>query len=171
MVMKGEYLTQVSHTQRKKGYVFEDYRPGQIVYHYTNIVIGTNLHLQTMSSRNSSKSWYFFPYSENKRLKDNVGIRGDHGGLVERRHVGSQVCGMHGIAVLRYNYVVYIYMPWFCLMVSLIIDINILTIVGGHWHIDRLINCIKLYNLINCTSFIMYLLYYIHTYMTWEMCP
>ena len=43
MVIKGEYLTRVSHAQKNKGYVFEDYRPSQIVYHYTNLVIGTKL--------------------------------------------------------------------------------------------------------------------------------
>ena len=42
--------------QKKKGYVFEDYRPGQIVYHYTNLVIGPTLRLQTMPNKNSSKS-------------------------------------------------------------------------------------------------------------------
>ena len=60
MVIKGEYLTQVSHARKKKGYVFEDYRPGQIVYHYKNLGIGTNLQLQTTPSKNSSKSLYFF---------------------------------------------------------------------------------------------------------------
>ena len=29
MVINEEYLTQVSHRQKKKGYVFEDYRRGQ----------------------------------------------------------------------------------------------------------------------------------------------
>ena len=53
MVIKGEYLTQVSHGRKKKGYVFVDYRPGQIVYHYINLVIGTNLQLQTMPRKNS----------------------------------------------------------------------------------------------------------------------
>ena len=83
MVIKGEYLTQVSHAQKKKGYVFEDDRLGQIVYHYTNLVIGTNLHLQTMPNKNSSKSRYLLPYSEHERLKDTVAIRGDPDGLVE----------------------------------------------------------------------------------------
>ena len=83
MVIKGEYLTQVSHARKKKGYVFEDYRPGQIVYHYTNLVIGTNLQLQTMPNKNSSNSWYLLPYSKHERLKDTVSIRGDPGGLVE----------------------------------------------------------------------------------------
>ena len=43
MVIKGEYLTQFAHARKKNGYVFEDYRPGQIVYLYTNLVLGTNL--------------------------------------------------------------------------------------------------------------------------------
>ena len=81
--IKGEYLTHVSHTQKKKGYVFEDYRPGQIVYHYTKLVIGTNLQLQTMPNKNSSRSLYLFPYSDHKRIKDTVAIRGDPDGLVK----------------------------------------------------------------------------------------
>ena len=55
MVIKGEYLTQVFHPRNKKGYVFEDYRLGQIVCHYTNLVISTNIQLQTMPNKNSSK--------------------------------------------------------------------------------------------------------------------
>ena len=76
-------------THEKKGYVFEDYRPGQIVYHYTNLVIGTNLHLQTMPTNNSSKSWYLFPYSKHERLKDTISIRGDPNDLIEWPQVGS----------------------------------------------------------------------------------
>ena len=83
MIIKREYLTQVSHVQKKKGYVFEDYRPCQIVYHYTNLVIGTNLELQTIPRNNSSKSQYFFPYVEHERLKDIVCIIGDPNGLVK----------------------------------------------------------------------------------------
>ena len=89
MVIKGEYLTQVSHARKKKGYVFEDYRLGQIVYHYTNLVIGSNLQLQVMPSKNSSKSRYLLPYSKNERLKDIVSIRSDTDGLVEWQQVGS----------------------------------------------------------------------------------
>ena len=55
MVIKGEYLTQVAHARKKKVYVFEYYRPGQIVYHYTNLVIDTTVQLQTMERNNSSK--------------------------------------------------------------------------------------------------------------------
>ena len=113
MVIKGEYLTQVSQAWKKKGYVFEDYRPGKIVYHYTNLVIGTNLQLQTMPNKNSSKSQYLLPYSEHERLKDTIGIRGDPGGVVQWPQVGSHVCSMHGIFVLCYKYVMYMYMSWF----------------------------------------------------------
>ena len=67
----------------KNGYAFEDYRPGQIVYHYTNLVIGTKLQLQTIPNNNSSKSQYSFPYSEHERIKDTISIRGDLDGLVE----------------------------------------------------------------------------------------
>ena len=76
-------MTQVSHAQKKKGYVLECYRLGQIVYHYTNLVIGTNLQLQTMPNKNSSKSRYLLPYFEHERLKDTVAIRGDPDVLVE----------------------------------------------------------------------------------------
>jgi hypothetical protein len=55
MVIKGEYLTQDERTQKKGGYVFQYYRPGEVVYHFMNLVVGTNLQLQTMPSKNSSK--------------------------------------------------------------------------------------------------------------------
>ena len=44
MVIKEEYLTLDERTQKKKGYVFEDYRPHHFLYHYTNLIICTNLH-------------------------------------------------------------------------------------------------------------------------------
>jgi hypothetical protein len=55
MVIKGEYLTQDERTWKKGGYVFQYYRPGEVVYHFMNLVVGTNLQLQTMPSKNSSK--------------------------------------------------------------------------------------------------------------------
>ena len=102
MVVKGQFLTQGSHAQKKKGYFFENYRRSQILYHYTNLAIGTNLQLQTMPNNNSSNSRYLLPYSEHERLKDTIAIRGDPNGLVEWKQVGSQVCGsqifwFHGI--------------------------------------------------------------------------
>jgi hypothetical protein len=53
MVIKGEYLTQDERTCKKRGYAFQDYRPGEVVYDITNLVVGTNLQLQTMPSKNS----------------------------------------------------------------------------------------------------------------------
>ena len=43
MVIKGEYLTLDERTRKKKGYVFEDYIPCHFVYHYTSLIIGTNI--------------------------------------------------------------------------------------------------------------------------------
>ena len=55
MVIKGEYMTLDERTRKKKGYKFQDYRPCHFVYHYTNLIIGTNIQLQTMPNKNSSK--------------------------------------------------------------------------------------------------------------------
>ena len=83
MVIKGEYLTQDKRIQKKGGYVFQDYKLGQFVYHFTNLVIGTNLQLQTMPSRNSSKIRYFLLYFEHEKLIETINIRSDHDGLLE----------------------------------------------------------------------------------------
>ena len=37
MVIKGEYLTLAAQQKGKGGYVYQDYRPGAIVYHFTNL--------------------------------------------------------------------------------------------------------------------------------------
>ena len=50
MVIKGEYLTLVAQHKRKGGYVYQDYRPGAIVYHFTNLVVGKNIKLRTLSN-------------------------------------------------------------------------------------------------------------------------
>jgi hypothetical protein len=39
----------------KGGYVSQYYRTGEVIYHFTNLVVGTNLQLQTIPSNNSSK--------------------------------------------------------------------------------------------------------------------
>jgi hypothetical protein len=83
MVIKGEYLTQDERTWKKGGYVFQDYKPGQVVYHFMNLVVGTNLQLQTMPSKNSSKVCYFLPYSEHEKLMETINIRSDPDGLLE----------------------------------------------------------------------------------------
>jgi len=51
MVVKGEYLTLASHQKKKDGYVYQDYRPGAIVYHFTNLVVGINNKLCTFSKK------------------------------------------------------------------------------------------------------------------------
>ena len=63
MVIKGEYLTQDERIQKKGVYVFQYYRLGEVVYHFTNLVVGTSLQLQKMLSKKSPKVQYFFPYS------------------------------------------------------------------------------------------------------------
>ena len=83
MVIKGEYLTLDERTWKKKGYVFEDYKPCHFVYHYTNLIIGTNIQLQTMPSKNSSKVWYFLPYSKHEKLMETISIKSDLNGLLE----------------------------------------------------------------------------------------
>jgi len=43
MVIEGQYMTWDERTQKKGGYVFQYYKPGQVIYHFTNLVIGTNI--------------------------------------------------------------------------------------------------------------------------------
>ena len=45
MVVEGEYLTLDGKSRRTSGIVFMDYRPGYVVYHFTNLIIGMNIHL------------------------------------------------------------------------------------------------------------------------------
>ena len=82
MVVKGEYLTHDNNSRNKGGYVYMDYKPGAIVYHFTNLIISTNLQVQTMASRNSSKVSYFLPDTEHERLMETIIIRDDLEGLV-----------------------------------------------------------------------------------------
>ena len=82
MVVKGEYLTHDNNARKKGGHVYMDYKPGASVYHFTNLIIGTNLQVRTMPSRNSSKVRYFLPDTENKRLMETIVIRDDPEGLV-----------------------------------------------------------------------------------------
>ena len=51
MVIKGEYLTLAAQHKRKGGYVYQDYRPRAIVYHFTNLVVGINIKLRTLSHK------------------------------------------------------------------------------------------------------------------------
>ena len=54
MVIKGEYLTLEAQQKMKGGYVYQDYRPGAIVYHFTNLVVGINIKLRTLGHKNRS---------------------------------------------------------------------------------------------------------------------
>ena len=51
MVIKGEYLTLTAQQKRKGGYVYQDYRPGAIVYHFTNLVVGINIKMGTIGHK------------------------------------------------------------------------------------------------------------------------
>ena len=51
MVIKGEYLTLAAQQKRKGGYVYQDYRPGAIVYDFTNLVVGINIKLGTLGHK------------------------------------------------------------------------------------------------------------------------
>ena len=45
MVVEGEYLTLDGKSRRTSGHLFKDYRPGSVVYHFTNLIVGMNIHL------------------------------------------------------------------------------------------------------------------------------
>jgi hypothetical protein len=55
MVDKGEYLTLKKKSRNNGGYVFMDYRPSALLYHFTNLVIGTNIQLQTITRKRTLK--------------------------------------------------------------------------------------------------------------------
>jgi len=83
MVVKGEYLTLDGKSRKTSGHVFMDYRLGSVVYHFTNLIVGTNIHLQTMSSKSSTKVHYYLTHSEHKRLMETISNREDPYGFIE----------------------------------------------------------------------------------------
>jgi hypothetical protein len=52
MVIKGEYLTLATQQEKKDGYVDPNYKLGAIVYHFTNLIVSTNIKLCTLSKKN-----------------------------------------------------------------------------------------------------------------------
>ena len=82
MVVKGEYLTHENNARKKGGYVYRDYNLGASVYLFTNLIIGTNLQVRTIPSRNSSKVPYFLLDIEHERLMETIIIRYYPEGLV-----------------------------------------------------------------------------------------
>ena len=83
MVVESEYLTHDGKSRRTSGQVFVDYRPSSVVYHLTNLIVGTNIHLQTMSMKNSTKVCYFLPHSEHKRLMETIRNKEDLDDYIE----------------------------------------------------------------------------------------
>ena len=83
MVVEGEYLTIDGKSRRTSGHVFMDYRPGFVDYHFTNLINGMNIHLQTMSMKNSTKVHYVFPHLEHKRMMEEISNIEDPTGYIE----------------------------------------------------------------------------------------
>ena len=83
MVIKGEYLTLVAQQKMKGGYVYKYYRPRAIVYHFTNLVVGINIKLHTLSNKNRSHVRYLLPHIEHEKLMDTIKRRDDPDGLLE----------------------------------------------------------------------------------------
>ena len=82
MVIKGEYLTLAAQQKRKPGYVYQDYRPGAIVYHFTNLVVGINIKMCTLGHKNRSHVRYFLPHIEHEIFMDIIIMRDDPDGLL-----------------------------------------------------------------------------------------
>ena len=82
MVIKGEYLTLAPQQKRKGGYVYQDYRLGDIVYHFTNLVVVINIKLCTLGHKNRSHVRYLLHHIEHERLMDTIGTRDDPDGLL-----------------------------------------------------------------------------------------
>ena len=83
MVVEGEHLTLDGKSRRTSGHVFMDYRLGSVVYHFTNLIFGTNIHLQTTSMKKSTKVRYFLPHSKHERLMEEISNREDPAGYIE----------------------------------------------------------------------------------------
>ena len=82
MLIKGEYLTLAIQHKRKGGYVYQDYIPGAIVYHFTNLVVGINIKLRTLGHKNRSHLRYLLPHIEQEILMSTIGTRDDPNGLL-----------------------------------------------------------------------------------------
>ena len=83
MVVEGEYLTLDGKSRRTSGNVLVDYKPCSVVYHFTNLIVGTNIHLHTMSTKNSTKVIYFLPHLEHEILMEEIRNKEDPYGYIE----------------------------------------------------------------------------------------
>ena len=82
MVIKGHYLTHLAQQKRKARYVYQDYRPRAIVYHFTNLVVGINIKLHTLSHKHKSHVLYLLPHIYHEWLMDTISSRDDPDGLL-----------------------------------------------------------------------------------------
>ena len=55
MVIKGEYLTLDTQQKKKDGYVYQDYKLGVVVYHFTNLIVSAHIKLHTLSKKNRTQ--------------------------------------------------------------------------------------------------------------------
>ena len=83
MVVEGEYLTLDGKLRRTSGHVFMHYRLGSVVYHFKKLILGTNIHLHTMSNKNSMNVCYCLPPSEHERLMEEISNIEDPTGYIE----------------------------------------------------------------------------------------
>ena len=51
MVIKDEYLTLDTQQKKKDVYAYQDYKPGVVVYHFTSLIVDTNIKLCTLSKK------------------------------------------------------------------------------------------------------------------------
>ena len=83
MVAKGEYMILDENPRKTSGYVFMDYRLGGSVFHFSNLVIGTNIQLQKKYKRSLHKVSYFLPHAKHERLIETIRIKEDLIGLLK----------------------------------------------------------------------------------------
>ena len=83
MVVEGQYVTLDGKSRRTSGHVFVDYRLGSMVYHFTNLIVGMNIHLQAMLNKKSTKVRYLLPHSEHEILMEEISNREELDGYIE----------------------------------------------------------------------------------------
>ena len=76
-------MTLDTQQKKKDGYVYQDYKPRAIVYHYTNLIFGTNIKLHTLSKKNRTQVRYFLSYSDHEKLMDIVSNIDDLDGVMD----------------------------------------------------------------------------------------
>ena len=74
-------MTLAAKNKMKGGYVYQDYIPRVIVYHFTNLVVGINIKLRTLSKKNTSHV-RSLPHLEYEILMDTIGSKDDPDGLL-----------------------------------------------------------------------------------------